>query len=384
MSPVAARSPNPFAYGELVADDTFTDRTRELAELASDVRNGLSVAVIAPRRYGKSSLVRAALAEVSVDGVLAIEVDLMTTPTKERLAAKLAKSIHDEVASTLFRAKERLRVFSGLRVAPSMTVDSTGAVSFTFAASRDPGDIDATIERLLELPGELAADGRRRIAVFFDEFQEVTSIDPHLPGLMRSVFQRQPEVAHLYAGSRRDMMHRLFVDKHEPFYRSAKVVELGAISADDFAGYIHARFDATDRGVADAAVERLLEITTGHPSATQELAYALWEQVPEGFTATASDLDEALRAVLRAENARFTLVWENATRPQKLLLQAFAREPGRPFGHGYRLAHDLPPASGVQRALRPLHEQEQVAKRVDGLYDLAEPFLREWILSRAL
>ena len=146
MSPVAARSPNPFAYGELVADDTFTDRTRELAELAADVRNGLSVAVIAPRRYGKSSLVRAALAEVAADGVLAIEVDLMTTPTKERLAAKLAKSIHDEVASTLFRAKERLRVFSGLRIAPSMTVDSTGAVSFTFAASRDPGDIDATIE----------------------------------------------------------------------------------------------------------------------------------------------------------------------------------------------------------------------------------------------
>ena len=52
------------------------------------------------------------------DRVLVAQVDLMTTPTKEKLAEKLAKAIHDDIATPLFRAKERLRVFSGLRVAP--------------------------------------------------------------------------------------------------------------------------------------------------------------------------------------------------------------------------------------------------------------------------
>jgi len=109
----------------------------------------------------------------------------------------------------------------------------------------------------------------------------------------------------------------------------------------------------------------------------------LGEEVPAGFSATVSDLDDALRAVLRSENARFTLVWENATRPQKLLLEALAREPGRPFSNPYRLRHDLPPTSGVQRALRPLLESELVRKERNGEYDLAEPFLREWILTYA-
>jgi uncharacterized protein len=375
---------NPFTYGDLVSDEAFTDRADELAQLKADLRNGQNVAVIAPRRYGKSSLVKAALSDLIAEGTLVVEVDLMTTPTKERLAAKLAKSIHDDVASVVFKAKERLRVFSSLRIAPSMTIDTHGAVTFAFAASRTDADIDDTIERLLELPAEIAADQRRVIVVSFDEFQEITEIDRHLPALMRSVFQKQSNVAHVYAGSKRAMMRRLFNDENEPFYRSAKTMEIGPIPVPLFREFVTEQFDRTDRGISDDAADRLLAITGGHPYATQELAYALWEEVPEGFSATSADLDDALRAVLRAENARFTLVWENATRPQKLLLQALARETGRPFSNAYRLRHDLPPTSGVQRALRPLLASELVRKDSEGDYELAEPFLREWILGYAI
>jgi uncharacterized protein len=383
VSDRSRRIRNPFTYGDLVSDEAFTDRAEELDQLESDLRNGQNVAVIAPRRYGKSSLVKAALSDLIAEGMLVVEVDLMTTPTKERLAAKLAKSIHDDVASAVFRAKERLRIFSSLRIVPSMTVDMHGAVTFAFAASRTEGDIDSTIERLLELPAEIAADAGRTVVVSFDEFQEITEIDRHLPALMRAVFQRQSNVAHVYAGSKRDMMRRLFNDENEPFYRSAKTMEVGPIPVPLFREFVKEQFDRTDRGIGDEAADRLLAITGGHPYATQELAYALWEEVPEGFSASTADLDDALRSVLRAENARFTLVWENATRPQKLLLEALAREPGRPFSNPYRLRHDLPPTSGVQRALRPLLDGELVRKEEDGHYDLAEPFLREWILVYA-
>jgi uncharacterized protein len=379
----ATRIRNPFTYGDLVSDESFTDRADELAQLEADLRNGQNVALIAPRRYGKSSLVKAALSNLIAEGILVVEVDLMTTPTKERLAAKLAKSIHDDVASTVFKAKERLRIFTSLRIVPSMTVDTHGSVGFSFSAARTETDIDDTLERLLELPAEIAADENRRIVVSFDEFQQVTEIDRHLPGLMRAVFQKQPDVAHVYAGSKRGMMHRLFNDENEPFYRSSKTMEIGAIAPSLFGEFVQARFDRTDRGTSDEAIDRLLTVTRGHPYATQELAYALWEQVPTGFSATVGDLDDALRAVLRAENARFTLIWETSTRPQKLLLQALALEPGRPFSNPYRLRHDLPPTSAVQRALRPLLNEELVRKGQDGLYELAEPFLGEWILAYA-
>jgi AAA+ ATPase superfamily predicted ATPase len=38
-------------------DEAFTDRARELGELERDIVNGQDVVILAPRRYGKSSLV---------------------------------------------------------------------------------------------------------------------------------------------------------------------------------------------------------------------------------------------------------------------------------------------------------------------------------------
>src|SRR5262249_41777490 len=161
----------------------------------NDLSNGQDVVVLAPRRYGKTSLVWRVQQELLKKRVLVAQVDLMTTPTKERLAEKLAKTIHDDIASPLYRARQAaLGVFRGLRVTPR--VFSAPAAAWFWcglAAGHRREDVDATLERLLELPGELGADRKRRVVLVLDEFQEITDIDPHLPRLLRSVFQRQPE-----------------------------------------------------------------------------------------------------------------------------------------------------------------------------------------------
>src|SRR5439155_15294215 len=162
---------NPFRYGALALDDAFTDREAELAELLADMRNGQDVVVFAPRRYGKSSLVWRASEHLRDERVLVAQVNLMTTPTKEKLAEKLAETIHEDIASMLFRTRERLRVFADLRITPVVTVDpTTGRLGFSFDAGRRPHDVDATLERLLELPGELAKERGRTVALVLDEF----------------------------------------------------------------------------------------------------------------------------------------------------------------------------------------------------------------------
>ena len=77
---------NPFRYGALALDEAFTDRETEIAELLSDILNGQDVVVFAPRRYGKSSLVWRVSQEAIEQDVLVAHVNLMTAPTKERLA----------------------------------------------------------------------------------------------------------------------------------------------------------------------------------------------------------------------------------------------------------------------------------------------------------
>jgi hypothetical protein len=370
---------NPFRYGALALDRAFTDREAELAELKADIRNGQDVVIFAPRRYGKSSLVWRVAEQLRRERVLVAQVDLMTTPTPATFAEKLARTIHDDVASPLLRAKERLRVFADLEVTPRIQVDPrTDAVSFSFDVGVRREDLDAAIERLLELPGRLAGERGRQVALVLDEFQEVVEIDRRLPRLMRAVFQRQPEVAHVYLGSKRHMMRRIFNDENEPFWRSAKQVELGVIAHAPFAAYIRRQFERTSRYIARPAVEAILEATGGHPYATQELCYFTWQETAPDEHAEADEVEAALTEVLRSEHAHFSLLWERASAVQRVVLTALAREPGRPLTGDYRRRHNLPAPSTVQRAVEALERDELVA-RERGSVRIAEPFLAAWL-----
>ncbi len=371
---------NPFRYGALALDDAFTDREQETAELKADALNGQDVVLFAPRRYGKSSLIWRVSQELIGEGALVAHVNLMTTPTVTQLAEKLARTIHDDIASPMFRAKERLRIFQGLRIRPTVTVDpEDGSLSFSFDAGKRTADLNATLERLLELPGQLAGERKRQVVLILDEFQEVVDIDANLPRLMRSVFQQQPEVAHFYLGSKRHMMERIFSDENEPFWRSAKEIELDVIEPRPFAEYIEQQFERTGKQIASAAVDAVLDTTRGHPYATQELCYFLWQDTPAGATATDVQVREAVVRVLNSEHAHFSLVWDGAPAHQRLLLRALAEEPGHPISADYRRRHALPGGSSVQRALGALEKAELIGRRRGEAW-ISEPFLAQWVL----
>ncbi len=387
MSMMAVRDypPNPFSFGGLALDAAFADREVETQELKVDVRNGQDVVVFAPRRYGKSSLVWRVMQQAGAEDVLVAYVNLMTTPTKERLAEKLAAAIYEGVATRTQRAREVvLAPFRGLRIVPTITVDpEDGALAFTFGVGHEPSDVDATLERLLALPGELGASDERRVALVLDEFQEIGDIDPALPRLMRTVFEQQPEVSRVYLGSKRHMMERIFSDENEPFWRSAKRVELGPIEPADFAPFLAERFRASRKSAEPELLAGLLRMTGGHPYATQELGYFLWEETPFDAPATEAGLEAAVKAVLRSENTHFQLRWESASAAQKLLLQALADEPGRPMTSAYRSRHELPSSATVQTAIRALEQRELIGMR-GGSVTIIEPFFAEWIRALSL
>jgi hypothetical protein len=201
---------------------------------------------------------------------------------------------------------------------------------------------------------------------------------------MRAIFRRQPEVAHVYLGSKRHMMESIFNDENEPFWRSARRMELSVIEPRRFAEFIRDRFGASGKGIGVATLDAALALTGGHPYATQELCYFLWDQTPAGGEAGEAELKAAVEAVLHSEHAHFGLLWESLSAGQRLLLGALATEPGRPFSAEYRRRHRLPAATNVQKALRALTRRELVARRPDGAVAVAEPFLAEWIRREVL
>lgn len=137
--------------------------------------------------------------------------------------------------------------------------------------TEDPGGIgNRILERLLELPGEIAKRYQRRVVLILDQFPEVLEIDRHLPAVMRSICQLQ-DVSHVFVGSKRHVMARLFGDREEPFYRAGTFLPLDPFPA-PFAGMLRDRFEATGIRVEDGATELILSRSGGYHSATLGLA----------------------------------------------------------------------------------------------------------------
>jgi hypothetical protein len=371
---------NPFRFGNFVIDE-FADRAVELAEVEADMRNGQDLVIFAPRRLGKSSLVLKAAAAMRRKKALVAYLNLMTAPNKARFAERLAAAIYADIAAPKAKFKERaLSLFQGLEIVPTITVDPLdGRLSFSFGFGHAEADIEKTIEMLLEMPAKIADERDQRVVLILDEFQEVVDLDPGFPKLLRSVFQAQPEVCHVYLGSKRHVMRDLFSDVNEPFWRSAKQMEIGLIPADEFSRFIRRRFGSTNKALPPEVCKGLLEITRGHPYATQELCYSLWEQTPFDGGADEELLGRALELVLQSEHAHFSLLWEGLAAGQRVLLEALAREPGRPLSGAYRARHQLAAPSSTQVALKALVDRELVEREPTGDYRVMEPFLVEWL-----
>jgi len=219
------------------------------------------------------------------------------------------------------------------------------------------------------------------VAIIFDEFQEILALDRRFPNLMRAVFQTQPEVSHVYLGSKRHLLERIFSDRNEPFWRSAKQVEIGTIAAAEFASFIVERFEQSGKTIADDALERLLEASGGHPYGTQELAYFVWELVAAGRRAGLAEVEEALTRVLRSEHNHFTQIWEDAPHPQRLLMLALAEEPTPGvYSADYNSRHELPATPTLQTALAGLQRKEIAGRSSERELCIVEPFLAEWLL----
>ncbi|HMD37028.1 MAG TPA: hypothetical protein VKH42_18770, partial [Vicinamibacterales bacterium] len=133
---------NPFVYGEVVPPAAFVDRVLELDRLVRDLGAGQKVFLISPRRYGKSSLIRRALAIVRRRGVLTVDVTVSSFSSyvaflEGYARALLAAEARWERARSWLREAIRSAT-AEVRYTPDATLQSpgSGTVSVSFPGVR--------------------------------------------------------------------------------------------------------------------------------------------------------------------------------------------------------------------------------------------------------
>src|SRR6267154_544437 len=238
---------NPFVYGEVVPRGAFIDRVVELDRLVADLAAGQKVFLISPRRYGKSSLIRRALAAMSRIGALTVEVTVSSFSSYVAFLEGYARALMaaetkwDRARTWLKEAIRSAR--TEIRYSPGES--ALGALTVSFPAVKSDRDVSRLAQDVFALPGRLADARRRKVVVALDEFQAIGEFNGgSVEHAMRAAVQHQREVGYVFAGSEPSLMERMLGPKR-PFYKAGPVMRLEKIPEEMFASFIESRFSKT-------------------------------------------------------------------------------------------------------------------------------------------
>lgn len=369
---------NPFRFGQVVDNEFFCNRQREIKEIHKAIHNGYSFWIYSPRRYGKTSLIRKAF-DTFKGKVTFFYFDFYNIQTLD----DFARIYSEAIALNLFDWKNGLKSISKKlgnyfkNLYPKVSFNSLGNPSFSLelAEIKDKNNI----QMILDIPEKISS--RKKICIAFDEFQEINRIEPFLINWMRSSFQKQENVSYVFLGSRQSLMESIFADTNSAFYEFGFKMPIQEISYEDLYNFIKERFHKTKIKIKKSAIDQILQKSKCHPHFTQYFASVVWEFLLEGADETDPEFHAAwMGRILNAQSVVFQNIYDGLNSNQRRVLMAIAsmQKSEKLFSNDIKKRYKLPASSTLTVAAKGLLKQDIISK-IDNEYQINNPVFEEWI-----
>jgi hypothetical protein len=369
------RQGTPFPFEGPVPSELLIDRSGELEVLARRAGDRVSVRLVAPRRYGKTSLLLAHAGRLTETGWRTAHVDLSRvtdlTDVARRVAAAYAHLDTPWVRSHLSGLLARL----GVSLSPAGPAVSLGPRPMT----SDPAAAETILPRLLDLPKTLWDADRTPTLVIFDEFQDLLVARKDLDGLLRSRIQYHADAAaYVYAGSEPSMMRELFDTRERPLFGQADPVALGPLPIEETLTDLAERFAGERLDPGDALAE-LVVFAAGHPQRTMLLAYLLADRLATQAPGTPQTASEVIEDALARTQPSHQALWQQLGRSERVLLAAVA-DGTPPTSRALAAEHRLARRTLDAAAARLADQGHLIRSPRDSR--LVDPLLAEWLRRR--
>lgn len=355
---------SPFPYQGPLEPTEVHGRDALIDDLIQRITSRRVTALLGPRRYGKTSVLRrlaADLAEVTTVWVDLYEVTSM---------ADVAVRFDDALSATAGRFAAAARAVAiGLAVNLGVVkVELTGP-------ARNRPDPALAFHGLL---GVLVATATREPTLLVvDEFSSIGRVAGAAGALRTTLQHHYSDLGIVFAGSHPSMMRTLFTARPEPFYGQADLVEIGPLSAGAVEAIVGSGFGSTGRDAGHVA-GLIMDFTAGHPQRTMQLADACWRHTPPKRTAGTETWAAAVGDVRRASEEIMERLYSRFGRGERSVLRAIARG-----GSIYGAEADLLALSNgtATHARRTLLDSGDLEERDTGLA-VVDPLLADWLRRR--
>lgn len=243
-----------------------------LKEVTDRLWDGQSVMIAGPRRVGKSSAAYEVLRRLRERGAYIVSVDLFYAASLDELGAQLLQAVLANRTGPINRA---LRVFHDVKewiqTQDVRVKVSDLDLSLSFSHMELGGE--ESVEAAFALGERLATKDEKHLVILLDEFQELDRLGgPPLIKKLRALFQQQKHTTYLFLGSQAGLMHTIFSDQRQAFYRFAVMLNLPEIPEATWRSYLTEKFAGLHITISEGALGELFRETGRHPYSVMAVA----------------------------------------------------------------------------------------------------------------
>lgn len=369
----------PFRTGEIVSDEHFTDRAREVAVVRRAMMSSGRLLLVGERRQGKSSILKQARLHAQAQGATIVSLDLWTATGLEEVLRRVVAAV-----PWTWSWRERLQsLWLGLGLSLGVRADPAGNPVFTLSSS--PGEMGGGRGRELlvqSLGGldQVAGEAEGPVALVLDEFQRIEEMEPGAAALLRSIIQESHTLAYVCAGSTVSLVSRL-VGPAGPLHGIFDVLTVGPIDPGHLARWIEDRLRSGDVEPEPGIGARIVERAGSRTEDILRLARGIYDAGVQGGRARSGDVAPAVRQIVFDRRATYERVWVELAASQRRVLRALASDAGHLTSRDTMRSFGLPTPAAVLKAVQRLKARHLLSATGEGI---ADPFFREWILMDAM
>lgn len=370
---------NPFIVGKYLSDKYFCDRSEETENLRKQIMNGRDVALISPRRIGKSGLLQHFFSQADVkERFYVFYVDIYATTSLAEFVYTLGKEIYDQLKSQPTVWKEKFfQVIASFRVGFKLDA-MTGVPSLDLGL----GDIQVPQTTLDEIFAYIN-EADRPCIIAIDEFQQIGEYaEKNVEALLRTKIQQCRNARFIFSGSKRHLMSNMFNSPSKPFYQSAISMGLEPIPMDVYADFSVRLFEEREKALDRAVVETVWKQYSGYTWFVQMMMNELFALTPLGGRCDVSLIQEARRNVIMSQEGSYKDLLQRLPPKQKMVLQAIAKEglARNITSSKFIKKYNLNSASSVQAAVKLLLKTDLLTQ-AEGTYRVYDYFFAEWLAT---
>ena len=370
---------NPFIVGKYRAEEYFCDRAAETDFLRKQITNGRDVALISPRRIGKSGLIQHFFNQKDIkEHYNVFFVDIYATTSLTEFVYTLGKEIYAQLKPSSAVWKEKFfKTMASLRMGFKLDA-MTGLPTFDLGL----GDIQVPQTTLDEIFAYIEQSDKPCI-IAIDEFQQISEYaEKNVEALLRTKIQKCNSAQFIFSGSKRHMMSNMFNSPSKPFYQSAISMGLEPIPMDTYCDFASNLFEKAKKHIDREVIESVWQQYNGYTWFVQMMMNELFALTPPNETCHPDAIREArLNVIMSQENSYMDLL-SNLPPKQKITLQAIAKERTAQniTSSGFIKKYNLNSASSVQAAVKLLLKSDIVTQTERG-YRVYDYFFAEWLAS---